>query len=621
MQINDQNETPFTLRKITVNFYLFVVALYFYLAFAFLINILINLTVGSYVGLYFEFINASVDRSVVYFLHFMLMVYITAKSRKITVFSLYSAYIFASYFVFAQIADLLMILASFIVLAWFLTTPYPFSAMDRKKAVTFVLAYLISILVVVEFLALLCWFVFLFFPTLSQEGMCRYLVDLETKMFLLTGCLSPIFTILFLFAWIAKLPLSRSSSVLSRLRIILFNRGEKGSDNACLRKPFPVLLFTCVFALSFFVLAYPYMLRLNVAANPMGVDFPFYEEYLTAHAGGDFFSVLAKTFFKYPDRPLSLLILYFARCVSGLAASTIVQFSSIVLGVILVLATYFSMNAISGRRFMPLLAAFFSVSSFQIAVGLYGFFISNWMALIELYLLIGFYFGAVSRKSHLRMIIALLLSVSILFTHSWTWGMAIGVIFTYLVLMMLFSKEKTGDFRFEIKYLLVIILVNVLAGVARNYVLGRPAGYFETANLARETVSADALGAFWSDLLYVFLHTMYGFFVNPLALFLAFLGGFMVVLTDKPVNRYLTSWLLASCVFFVLGSGWVVKSRILFNLPLPIFEAIGLAGISNIIQKLFGPSRASKINILVILLVLLVNLNYAFRCLFTLSQI
>jgi hypothetical protein len=66
-----------------------------------------------------------------------------------------------------------------------------------------------------------------------------------------------------------------------------------------------------------------------------------------------------------------------------------------------------------------------------------------------------------------------------------------------------------------------------------------------------------------------------------MALLLAVLGSFIIVSDDTPVNRYLTAWLLGSCIFFVLGSGWGMKSRILFNIPLPVLEALGLVGMTN----------------------------------------
>jgi len=62
---------------------LFLVALYFLLASAQLINTLVNLTVGSDIGIFFEFVNPSTDRIIVYALNFVTILYITTKLRKI----------------------------------------------------------------------------------------------------------------------------------------------------------------------------------------------------------------------------------------------------------------------------------------------------------------------------------------------------------------------------------------------------------------------------------------------------------------------------------------------------------------------------------------------------------
>ena len=107
-------------------------------------------------------------------------------------------------------------------------------------------------------------------------------------------------------------------------------------------------------------------------------------------------------------------------------------------------------------------------------------------------------------------------------------------------------------------------------------------------------------------------------FCESKALLLAVLGGF-IVSDDTPINRYLTAWLLGSCIFFVLGSGWVIKSRVLINLPLPVLEALGLVGITHMVKKFFEPDKTSLINRLAISFILLAGLNYAFKCAFEMA--
>jgi hypothetical protein len=62
-----------------------------------------------------------------------------------------------------------------------------------------------------------------------------------------------------------------------------------------------------------------------------------------------------------------------------------------------------------------------------------------------------------------------------------------------------------------------------------------------------------------------------------------------------------------------------MKSRILFDIPFPVFESLGLFGISRL-AKAAEPSIAQSMKLTIILFVLLGALNYAFRCAFVLSQ-
>jgi len=599
------------MQKITNNFYLLLVALYFLLASAQLINILVNLTVGSEVGTFFEFINAPIDRIIVYALNVVTMLYITAKLRKILPVFLVLAYCLAGYFAFMQTADIAIILTTFVALVWFLTSPKPFSTMPRKKAISLIVIYLLLILVIVEVSALICWFIVPFAPELGQIGASKSLLDLETKLFLLTGSLAPVFTLLFLFSWTTR-PFFPRYNILRRLRN-LFTQDDNCPKDVNKKRGFRLLFLACPIILSFLVALYPFAPRLNVNMNPIGVDFSAYEEMLTKSANEDFFKVTTGLFFEKPDRPLSLFLIYLVKCASGLPASTVIQFSPLILAPALVAAVYFFVHETKTLSHTSLLATFLAVFSFHITAVMYGFLLSNWMALIELYMFMGFYFSSMNKKSYARMAIALLLSVSLLFTHSWTWGMSIGVLAAYLLLTMIHHRKNLTAIRFETQFLIILILVNVAVCITRNYVLGMSAGNFEALRLAQSTVSVGALESFGHDLLYTLFHTMYGLFVNPTALLLAVLGSFIIVSDDTPVNRYLTAWLLGSCIFFVLGSGWVIKSRILVNLPLPVLDALGLVGVTYMVKKVFEPDKASLINLLVISFILLAGLNYAFR--------
>ncbi|RLG53580.1 MAG: hypothetical protein DRN95_09345 [Candidatus Hydrothermarchaeota archaeon] len=517
-----------------------------------------------------------------------------------------------------QTVDILIGFISFTLLTWLLAGPTPFTVMKRGETVSLVVIYLVLILVSIEFLSLICWFIFQLFPILSEEGILRYLVDLETKMFLLTGCLAPLITIIFLFSWIVKF--FAHYGLLKRF-YTLFTPDIKRFNDVCLAEIsiHYLLVFPVVFSL--LVTFYPYLPGLNTDMHPIGVDVPLYKGWLEGLENEELLNVFTKSFFEHPGRPLSLFIMYLVKCMGGFSALVVVQFFPIILSPVLVLSVYFFMHRAGVFNGVSFFAAFLSVSSFHVSVGMYAGFLSNWMALIELYLFAGFFFGFLKRKSYLRIIAALLLSIALLFTHSWTWGMFMGILMVYLLLIYIKSKPLRWELSLESRILFAIIGINVLVGIIRNYALGWTAGDFETLKVARAMVSSSSLTSFWGDTLYTFFHTMYGFFVNPIALLLAVLGSAVIIFDEKPVNRYLISWLMCSSIFFVLSSGWSVKSRILFNLPLPVFEAVGLAVVGDMIQKVFRTNKGVLIKNLVTLFVLLVSLNYAFRCSFAMSQL
>jgi len=615
MSHNLQFQTKGVARETAVNLYLFLVALYVLFASAHLFNILVEVTVAENVGPYFEIINAPLDRAAVYCLSFAVIPYIIKKFGNKLLFPVFLVYISISFFISMFIVDLVLILISFLVLVWFSTSSSPFYGIRRKTVIFRILTYVTLILVILEFSVLICWFIFPLFPELSQQSALKHLVDLETKMFLLTGCLAPFLAVTLFFSWTAK-PFFLRCNFLSRLSSFFSEKDEKAQIN---RRLFLIILL-CAITFSFVVALYPYLPSLNVDSHLVGADAQFYKEWLETYGNESLPYVITQSFTEHSDRPLSMLLLYTAKYASSVDALTIIKLSPSILTSILTLTVYFFMEHAGYSRLTCLLAAFLSLSSFHFSVAMYGFLLANWIALVELYLFMGLYFSSIREKSILKMAMAVLLSISLLFTHSWTWGMTLGVFFTYLLLTLLFERKSLKSFQLELKFLAVTILVNLAAGILRNYALGLAIADFETLKFAQSATSTCTFQKFWGDLLYTFFHTMYGFFVNPAALSLAVLGAFIATFNEKQVNRYLISWLIGSCVFFVLGSGWVIKGRILLNLPLPVFEALGLKGLSDLIKKFFK-ENGRLFDVLTISLMLLVNLNYVFRCSFVMSQI
>lgn len=599
--------------------YLLLVSAYILIAVTQLTNIIIALTVGNSAGTFFEFINASTDRTVTYMLSIAITFYIIAKLRKTTPTILVCTFFLISYFTYAPLVDLFWIVFSLVVLTWFLTLPQPFSDTNRKKAVSQVAVYLILFLAAIEVLALICWFSFPFDPKLSQDGICKYFVELETKTFILTGSLAPILAVLVLFSWITK-PVIPRINLLNRLLSIVTQNGNIEKTVHPHKKYLTLTIVACALIVSFLVVLYPFSPELNANMNPVGVDFESYQDWLTKTVGNNFFQAATTFFFERTDRPLSLIFIYIIKSVTGLLASTVVQYFPLILAPALVLSVYFFVHETKNAN-TSLFAAFLAASSFHIIVELYGFFLSNWMAVIELYLFMGVYFGALNKKSVPHMAAACLFSVMILFTHSWTWGMVVGVLFLYMLLTAMKHRKNLTTNKFELLSITALILVNLSVCFARNAVLGVPLTNFEAVTIAQKTVSVPAVASFGNDLFYTFFNTHYGFFVNPMILALSAIGAVITVLGDKSENRYLTAWLMGSSIFLFLAAGWTIKSRILLSLPFPFFAAIGLVALTKLVDRLFDQNKTALIKNMTITYVILMGLNYAFRCAFEMSQL
>jgi len=617
VQEESSSQSPQETHKVLLNGYFILVALYFLLGAANVANALINLTTGSHVGFYLEFINPFIDRILTYALAFITLTYATARSksrRQLFLLILLHTFVLFGYAASSQTTDVIVMLTTATMLVWFLTNPAVFGA-NRSRNIYTILVYSMLIIIIIELLSLVSWLIFPLFPSQSQGGFFRSIVDLETKTFLLFGSFAPLLTIAFLFSWIPKI--LANQSIFRKLSVHI--KQAQDNLNPIDIKPRTCLLLACSIFLSLLVAFYPYMPTLNADMHPIGVDIPAYGKWITEIGNGNPLNFLGKAFLKVPDRPFTLLAIYIVKQASGLSALDASQFLILFLAPALVLAIYFFARETTSSTNIRHFSVFLTISSFHIAVGMYGGFLSNWMAIIQSYLFMGLYFSSLRSKSRLKAILTFPLSLSMLFTHGGAWGMTIGILAVYLLLTILKRQTRTNSF--EIKLLIAIISINIVAGILRNYALGWSAGGFETLRQAQVALKPTSLASFWDDTLLTFLHTMYGFFINPLTILLAFIGALIIVHDDSPLNRYLTSWLISSSIFFVLTPSWEIKSRILFNIPLPIFEAIGLIGLTSLIQKHLKSDKTPLINRLTASLILLITLNYAFRCAFAMSQV
>ena len=287
------------------------------------------------------------------------------------------------------------------------------------------------------------------------------------------------------------------------------------------------------------------------------------------------------------------------------------------LGVLLVISVFVFLYSVKVDYKVRVLALLFTTFSFHVTMGVYGAFISNWMCLIGVYVFSAFFVKAMDGKSwHWSGLAAVTMSF-LLFIHSYTWAMLMGVLVVYAVFHVV-KWLRVRDSMEEFRLVGAILIVNILLDFARNTIINRMGVAVEATRVAGSNLSLRNISFFWDTLGKSVSQGMEGTLMNPLMYVLAMFGAFVVFTCwDKPFYRYLGCWLVASSVPLLFASG-TIQIRILYNIPFQILAAIGL---SVILKSLNGDSKVDKVlRWVLVLWVILVNLNYAFRCMYVISQ-
>jgi len=365
---------------------------------------------------------------------------------------------------------------------------------------------------------------------------------------------------------------------------------------------------------------YPYSPALNPDRHYIGVDIPGYAGLWLSKMASQpsLFQTINYTFFTASDRPLSLLIMYTLCETSKLSTWTVAMFLPIILAPATVLATYYFLRK-SSNPIVPSLTAVFTVFSYHFTTGVYAGFLSNWMAVIEVYIFSGLLMRTIALKSWRNGFLAAIVAVLVLFTHAWTWGMLMGVMAFYTVLQVARNLRWKGVlFSSDLKLSGMILAVNGIVNALRNYALSLGTKV-ETFQMAQESLSMQNLVLFQSTINNTFFSFKFRTFLNPVMILLSLVGALTVFSEDR-ADIYIGSWLLSSVVPFMFGNS-VVQARILYNLPIVVFAAHGLSFLLNSINKKWMGSKTSRtLCFLLVLLPILASLNYTLGLLFDLSK-
>ncbi|MFP3984596.1 MAG: hypothetical protein ACLFU9_01340 [Candidatus Bathyarchaeia archaeon] len=484
----------------------------------------------------------------------------------------------------------------------------------KRKGLANVLVYVCVVFLIIELCSLFFLFRFPFLEVSELGGFFHNMAQVEAQFFYLQAFLVPFFTLFALFAWLLT-PLHLWMKQRKTPSLLLGKEGNVSFDYSVFEvlgmKPWNMVFLVGAVVLSAVFGLYAYLPVLDGSKQFVGIDTSHYVVFLENMAGEDGLHVLSYAFFGLRERWLSVSLLYFFSVLFELPFGVVAQFSPLVVGPLIVVATYFFMRRARFPEAVCAFAGFVSAFSFVLVMGVFAAFLSNMMAWVVLLVFWGFLIEALRSQSWKPCLLAGCALACVLFLHVYTWSLMMLVL---VCLAGYFFLRYVGGFESprRLKLTSAIVVSNLAIELTRLFFGGlESASSGAAVSLAQSGLSPVFV---WLSAEVVLQKFWYGFFMTPAMLFMAAVGVLTVVFDVWPEDFCLPLkfWVAAPSLLFLFGDS-VVKTRVLYALPFHVLAALGILSFSCWFSRQFRGSYGKTLAVFFVVLFLLVNVNYALR--------
>ena len=432
-------------------------------------------------------------------------------------------------------------------------------------------------------------------PTSALVDVVLRVFSLELQVFSVGYQFVRYILLIFLFAW-AWIPISEIAMSFVR-RILNRNKGTATSDENSARyvgqeagsrillKWLPRLGAVLVCALGIYLIQFPYQFN----SQPLGVDARSYAEMLSGITTLDQMLSYMTTL---PYVAPYLAILYATRALTGLSAEATVAVGPAILMLLLAIASYLFVAIAAENEYLALGASTLSILSVQTTVGLWAGVYSNWLALVGVAFFYYFMMRWIRRGSRVGFIIAIFMSLLVLVTHAWTWGLLIA----FLACQAFLASDrrillKGSSARRELALTLAIPAIS--AALVAALLLG--ASSFPSLSGVRSTILTAPmyLGSLQfsniTELRYSLYETLTtyspSFLANSWLYALAILGAWEARKYGGTFQRIIFSWLVVSSILIMLLDA-TYQWRILFTVPYYVAASLGIGSIIGALLRM-----------------------------------
>jgi len=374
-----------------------------------------------------------------------------------------------------------------------------------------------------------------------------------------------------------------------------------------------------IILIAIFVPIYPYLETVNPAQLTLGVDIPYYQKILNKTVEMD---VNKSIFFIFQDNRSISHILHLL--VTNFISHTIVlRYIPILLTMFFAGTTYILVKIGAGNKNLAILASFISICSYTTTVGINAAFFANWLALSLTNIAIFLFIISLRSRNNFHVLLSVITSILILFTHPWTWTVFMITSIFYLIITLTINNINIKDKLWEVKFFVLVIVSNLIIDTLKKNFIAT-SGFETTASSLSSGFKLMDISYVISSLDLTFSSFLGGSMANPVLIILSIIGFLSIGNYAIRFNRFLLSWgMIAILGVFLFGSPGSISeffaARALFLVPFHIFGAIGifelLKRLNVIVESINNLKIYNYYRILIWIIISMTFINYALRTL------
>jgi hypothetical protein len=486
-----------------------------------------------------------------------------------------------------------------------------------KEAGSFTLSCVAGVLIVFELASASSWIFNILDYQVPFGSSLRWIFPtIDLQLFNVLYPLASWLFLLFLYSWIWIPALKRVLPRIAPLKraklridkIMLPHIQDAGSTFKLKRKhvAFGLLLSLATAA---FIAYYPYVHL--PSATLVGSDSVDYYNWLNSVAQKGPLTAFDT------DRPFPILLMCAVQYTTGSSPETVVRMMPMILAVCLSLAVYWFVKVGTKNELAALVSSLFSGFSFQVTVGLFSYFLANWLAIIESLIMLVFLLKGFGKQSWKYMAVSAVIGMAVLLTHPYTWDVLMAILILYSAWTFIGKNSRKKR---EVLLLTLLLASNIVFYAA--YALAPFGKGLSSANGTRLSTVASGVGFsnllnLQNNLALTVQSYLGGFFGNPLLILLAVAGVFSMFDFAERFNKIMILWVVVPSLALLALSPDPYYYRFLYLIPIQVQAAAGLLWTISKLQFARSWFKANRnlrtFKILIVMLAILLLLNYALR--------